>query len=237
MTRTTAVEGKTALHNAAFNGNSGVVVLLLDRLRDLLLRRRLVDPSADGREGGRQSENGGVATAAAACRDSGQKHAPRQGFRYCTVQEERGSDFFLPDRLSLGPAHRIKTLSFSLATSESKVAVHEVHGLALAASPLAAEARNFLPVALPPSRLLLPFFVSARLVFPLCRPVDLASSDAPFRRVPLHRSFRKRGRADDGTGPGPGPGWFHPFRDFVRRRDRQGYTARELALQVSQVAV
>lgn len=42
VTRTTAVEGKTALHNAAFNGNSGVVVLLLDRLRDLLLRDRLV---------------------------------------------------------------------------------------------------------------------------------------------------------------------------------------------------
>lgn len=40
VTRTTAVEGKTALHNAALNGNSGVVVLLLDRLRDLLLRRR-----------------------------------------------------------------------------------------------------------------------------------------------------------------------------------------------------
>lgn len=43
VTRTTAVEGKTALHNAAFNGNSGVVVLLLDRLRDLLLRDRLVN--------------------------------------------------------------------------------------------------------------------------------------------------------------------------------------------------
>lgn len=42
VTRTTAVEGKTALHNAAFNGNSGVVVLLLDRLRDLLLRTRYV---------------------------------------------------------------------------------------------------------------------------------------------------------------------------------------------------
>ncbi|CAN0406403.1 unnamed protein product, partial [Ectocarpus sp. 12 AP-2014] len=38
VTRSTLVEGKTALHNAAFNGNSGVVVLLLDRLRDLLLR-------------------------------------------------------------------------------------------------------------------------------------------------------------------------------------------------------
>lgn len=36
----TRSEGKTALHNAAFNGNSGIVMLLLDRLRDLLLTRR-----------------------------------------------------------------------------------------------------------------------------------------------------------------------------------------------------
>lgn len=48
VTRTTAVEGKTALHNAAFNGNSGVVVLLLDRLRDLLLRDRLVVSAGEG---------------------------------------------------------------------------------------------------------------------------------------------------------------------------------------------
>ena len=48
VTRTTVVEGKTALHNAAFNGNSGVVVLLLDRLRDLLLKRRLVDMRQTG---------------------------------------------------------------------------------------------------------------------------------------------------------------------------------------------
>lgn len=45
VTRTTAVEGKTALHHAAFNGNSGVVVLLLDRLRELLLGDRLVNPA------------------------------------------------------------------------------------------------------------------------------------------------------------------------------------------------
>ena len=44
------------------------------------------------------------------------------------------------------------------------------------------------------------------------------------------RSFSKRGRTEDGTGPGLG--WFHPFRDFVRRRDRRGCTARDLALQV-----
>lgn len=43
VTKRTVVEGKTALHNAAFNGNSKVVVLLLDRLRDLLLTDRLVD--------------------------------------------------------------------------------------------------------------------------------------------------------------------------------------------------
>ncbi|CAM9420486.1 unnamed protein product [Ectocarpus fasciculatus] len=44
VTRSTVVEGKTALHNAAFNGNSGVVVLLLDRLRDLLLRDGFAKP-------------------------------------------------------------------------------------------------------------------------------------------------------------------------------------------------
>lgn len=45
VTKSTVVENKTALHNAAFNGNSKVVVLLLDRLRDLLLTDRLVDSS------------------------------------------------------------------------------------------------------------------------------------------------------------------------------------------------
>lgn len=45
VTKSTVVEGKTALHNAAFNGNSKVVVLLLDRLRDLLLTDRFVDSS------------------------------------------------------------------------------------------------------------------------------------------------------------------------------------------------
>lgn len=43
VTKRTKVEGKTALHNAAFNGNSKVVMLLLDRLRDLLLTNRFVD--------------------------------------------------------------------------------------------------------------------------------------------------------------------------------------------------
>lgn len=51
VTRSTLVEGKTALHNAAFNGNSGVVVLLLDRLRDLLLRDGSVD-MIEGAAGG-----------------------------------------------------------------------------------------------------------------------------------------------------------------------------------------
>lgn len=37
-------------------------------------------------------------------------------------------------------------------------------------------------------------------------------------------------RTDDGTGPGLG--WFHPFRDFVRKKDHQGFTARDLARQV-----
>lgn len=43
-------------------------------------------------------------------------------------------------------------------------------------------------------------------------------------------SFGRRERTDDGTGPGLG--WFHPFRDFVRKRDHQGFTARDLAQQV-----
>lgn len=50
VTKSTVIEGKTALHNAAFNGSSKVVVLLLDRLRDLLLTHRLVDVSTG--EGG-----------------------------------------------------------------------------------------------------------------------------------------------------------------------------------------
>ena len=40
VTRATLLEGKTALHHAAFNGNSAILVLFLDRLRDLLLRNR-----------------------------------------------------------------------------------------------------------------------------------------------------------------------------------------------------
>ncbi|CAM9329462.1 unnamed protein product, partial [Hapterophycus canaliculatus] len=54
VTRSTVAEGKTALHNAAFNGNSGVVLLLLDRLRDLLLtvgfrkQRRIGDETGPG---------------------------------------------------------------------------------------------------------------------------------------------------------------------------------------------
>lgn len=43
-------------------------------------------------------------------------------------------------------------------------------------------------------------------------------------------SFGRRGRPDDATGPDLG--WFHPFRDFVRKKDHQGFTARDLALQV-----
>lgn len=40
VTRATNLEGKTALHHAAFNGNPSIVVLFLDRLRNLLLRNR-----------------------------------------------------------------------------------------------------------------------------------------------------------------------------------------------------
>lgn len=40
LARATVKEGRTALHHAAASGNSEVVVLLLDRLRDSLLRDR-----------------------------------------------------------------------------------------------------------------------------------------------------------------------------------------------------
>lgn len=40
LTRVSLKEGRTALHYAAFNGNAGVVMLLLDRLRDTLLKDR-----------------------------------------------------------------------------------------------------------------------------------------------------------------------------------------------------
>lgn len=43
LTRVTRKESKTALHNAALNGNTGVVLLLLDRVRDMLLRDRCVE--------------------------------------------------------------------------------------------------------------------------------------------------------------------------------------------------
>lgn len=42
ITRVTRKESKTALHSAAINGNAGVVLLLLDRVRDVLLRDRYV---------------------------------------------------------------------------------------------------------------------------------------------------------------------------------------------------
>lgn len=43
-------------------------------------------------------------------------------------------------------------------------------------------------------------------------------------------SFGKRRQSDDTTGPGLG--WFHPFRDFLRRKDCNGCTALELAQKV-----
>lgn len=43
LTRVTRKESKSALHYAAVNGNTGVVLLLLDRVRDTLLRDRFVE--------------------------------------------------------------------------------------------------------------------------------------------------------------------------------------------------
>lgn len=48
LTRISVKEERTALHYAAFNGNIGFVVLLLDRLRDALLKDRWITLSMDG---------------------------------------------------------------------------------------------------------------------------------------------------------------------------------------------